>query len=261
MVEQISETRMTRGVHVHHLMGTVFSFDLRDQVEKTALDAALELLVAAEARFSSFRPDSELCALWRGEIDEASCSSQMAQVLARSDGLAKATAGAFDARRWRADGCLDPTGLVKGAAAQAAADLLYRAGARNFAINAGGDIVAMGQASPAMAWRVGIRDPDDAGQIVATLAISDLAVATSGLYERADHIRDPRDGSQISPVWTSMTVVGPDLGAADAYATAALVLGEAGPNFVAAQAGYGAYGLHRDGRAYWTETIEPLLIR
>jgi thiamine biosynthesis lipoprotein len=254
------EDGQRRPVRTEHLMGTVFSFDARDpDVPETALEAAVARLSAIEARFSPFRADSELCALWRGDLREVDCSPEMRSVLALADDLAQRTGGAFDARRWRPDENPDPSGLVKGWAVQEAAAILAKAGAANFAINAGGDILAIGEASPGHPWRVGVRDPNDANRIVATLAVRSLAVATSGLYERSGHIRDPRTGGELAPVWASMTVVGPDLGLADAFATAALVLGDDGPALVDAQAGYGAYGLHQDGRAYWTEVVAPLL--
>jgi thiamine biosynthesis lipoprotein len=248
-------------VRVERLMGTVFSFDVRDpQVPEPILDAICARLRAIEDRFSPFRSESELRRLWRGEIEEAACSPEMRRVLALADSLAQRTDGAFDARRWRADGQPDPTGLVKGWAAEVAATSLREAGAANFALNAGGDVVIVGEASPGQAWRVGLRDPSDASRVVATLAVRGMGVATSGLYERGDHIRDPRNGAVSQSPWLSMTVAGPDLALADAYATAALVLGEEGPAFVDVQAGYGAYGLHRDGRAYWTEAMTAWLV-
>jgi thiamine biosynthesis lipoprotein len=247
-------------VLVRHLMGTAFSLDLRDAGLPDSLpEEAWAALSAIEARFSPFRADSELCALWRGESDEATCSEEMRRVLALADNLAVRTGGAFDARRWRADGHLDPSGLVKGWAAGQAGALLHSGGARNFALNAGGDVLAAGEAAPGQPWRVGLRDPDDPARLVAIFAVRDLAVATSGLYERAAHIRDPRRGAEVVSPWRSLSVVGPDLGLADAYATAALVLGDEGPALVAAQPGYGAYGLHVDGRAYWTPVVATLL--
>ena len=59
------------------------------------------------------------------------------------------------------------------------------------------------------------------------LELRDGAVATSGAYERGQHIVDPRTGRPPRGV-LSVTVVGPDLGTADAYATAAFALGSAG---------------------------------
>ena len=71
------------------------------------------------------------------------------------------------------------------------------------------------------------------------LTVRDAAVATSGAYERGEHIRDPRTGRAPAGV-ESVTVVGPDLGTADAYATAAFALGAEGPAWTAGLDGYEA---------------------
>ena len=75
------------------------------------------------------------------------------------------------------------------------------------------------------------RDPPPArpGAIARAFALTDAAVATSGLYERGAHLVDPRTGAAPEGV-LSVTVVGPDLGLADAYSTAAFALGAAGPD-------------------------------
>nr|WP_309232295.1 FAD:protein FMN transferase [Micromonospora tarensis] len=64
------------------------------------------------------------------------------------------------------------------------------------------------------------------------LSGTDLAVATSGVYERGRHVLDPRRGAPASGL-RSVTVVGDDLGVADAYATAALAMGTSGLNWLA----------------------------
>ena len=89
-------------------------------------------------------------------------------------------------------------------------------------INAGGDIVTRGQ------WRIGIRHPEELEQLAAVLEVEDLAVATSGEYEQGAHIIDPRTGHPPTGL-LSVTVVGPDLALADAYATAAFAMGADGP--------------------------------
>ena len=126
---------------------------------------------------------------------------------------------------------LDPSGYVKGWAVEEAAWRLDDAGARDYLINAGGDVVARGEATPGHRWRVGIRHPDEPDKVAAVLAVRDGAVATSGTYERGDHIVDPRTGQPARGL-RSLTVVGPRLGFVDAYATAAFVMGLAGLRWV-----------------------------
>ena len=156
-------------------------------------------------------------------------SSARSSTAARRCG--SATGGAFDARH---SGALDPCGLVKGWALERAAARLEAAGARDLLLDAGGDVVVRG--GP---WRIGIRHPRERGRLCAVLVLHDGAVATSGAYERGDHIRDPRTRRAPRGV-ASVTVVGRDLGSADAFATAAFALGPDGPVFTAGLRGHEA---------------------
>ena len=101
-------------------------------------------------------------------------------------------------------------------------------------VDAGGDVLVRGGG-----WRVGIRHPLERGLLAATLRADDLAVATSGAYERGEHIVDPHTRRPPAGV-LSVTVVGPDLATADAYATAAFAMGEGGPEWTARLRGYEA---------------------
>lgn len=242
-------------------MGTAVSIDVRPPlVSMDVVDAVFAQLRDVDARFSTFKADSEVSRLARGELLESAASLDVRHVLAACDHLAVVTDGAFDARRHRPDGGLDPSGFVKGWAVEEAAWLIDSAGGRNYWINAGGDIVARGEAAPGRAWRVGIRHPDQADKVAAVLAISDRAVATSGAYERGDHIADPRTGAPPAGL-RSVTVVGPGLAFTDAYATAVFVMGLDGLGWLAAQPGYAAYVITDDDRAVWTEGLERYLVR
>ncbi len=163
-----------------------------------------------DATFSTYRPDSEISRLGRGERFEP--HPLVRSVLARCEELRVQTGGWFDAR---AGGRLDPSGYVKGWAVQRAAMF----GRGRFLIDAGGDVVLRGE------WRVGIRHPYERGRLAAALTLSDCAVATSGAYERGPHILDPRTGQPATGV-SSVTVIGHDLGTVDAYATAAFAAGD-----------------------------------
>src|SRR5262245_22117191 len=98
-----------------------------------------------------------------------------------------------------------------------AAAILDRADLRNFAINAGGDIRARGR------WRIGIQHPLQRQAVASVVEGEDLAVATSGAHARGDHVRDPHTGLASSGI-LSVTVTGPELATADAYATAAFAM-------------------------------------
>jgi thiamine biosynthesis lipoprotein len=240
-----------RRVHVAHVMGTVVSLDARGapaSVTQAAFDRLMDWLRDVDCRFSTYRDDSEINRIDRGELAPADASSDVRWVLDRCAALREETGGAFDER---AAGRLDPSALVKGWAVQRGADLLVQAGLSDFSLNAGGDIVVCGGALPERVWRVGIQHPRDRDAIAAAVAVTDAAVATSGSYERGDHLIDPRTGA--APVGVvSVTVVGPDLGTADAYSTAAFALGADGPRWTLGLEGYEAMTILADDRVLCT---------
>jgi thiamine biosynthesis lipoprotein len=174
-----------------------------------------------DATFSTYRPDSEISRLDRGDLALADAHPLVREVLERCEALRAETEGYFDVR---AAGRLDPSGYVKGWAVERAA---ARADGNRFFIDAGGDVAMRG--GP---WRVGIRHPLERRRVAAVIEVTAAAVATSGTYERGAHVLDPHTGLPPCGV-QSVSVVGPDLGTADAYATAAFAMGEAGPRWTA----------------------------
>ena len=241
-----------RIVVAEPVMGTVVTLDVRPPlVDRSALEPVVAWFHEVDERFSLFRPDSEASRVAAGELRLDDASPELRAIVTLADEVRDRTDGYFDARRHRPDGRLDPTGIVKGWSVDEAILRLRLAGARNAQVNAGGDLVAAGQASPGSPWRIGIQHPTEAGRVAAVLAISDRAVATSGLYERGGHIRDPHTG-RVPDDLLSMTVVGPTLALADAFATAAFAMGERGIEWIARQPGYGGLAVTRDGRVVWT---------
>jgi thiamine biosynthesis lipoprotein len=209
-------------------MGTAISLDLADDLPAATLaelaDETFAWLREVDARFSTYRDDSEVCRFDRGELALADASADLRAVVERCADLWRVTDGFFDAY---ATGRFDPSGYVKGWSAQVASDRLYAAGAPNHCLNAGGDVRVRGRSATGGPWRVGIRHPWDPTATCLVLTGTDLAVATSGVYERGHHVVDPRRGAPAHGL-RSVTVVGPDLGLADAYATAAVAMGTPG---------------------------------
>src|SRR4051794_20967976 len=230
---------------VRHIMGIPIGIDVRDDVN---VEAAFDWLREADATFSTYREDSEISRLDRGKLVLADCRPEVDEVLTRCMRLNRATGGAFSVRPAAR---LDPSGLVKGWAVDGAAQRLAAAGAERFCINAGGDVVARGRPAPDRRWRVGIRHPTDLDRLAAVVAVEDLAVATSGEYERGAHIVDPHTGAPPAGL-LSVTVIGPDLATADAYATAAFAMGADGPAWTASLAGYDAMCITSDHRVLST---------
>jgi FAD:protein FMN transferase len=200
---------------------------------RAALDDVFAWLRWVDATFSPFDPRSAISRWGRGALALRDAHPLVRDVLDRCERLRRETAGAFDIR-FRRGAPPDPCGFVKGWAIERAGAMLAAAGARDFCLDAGGDVLVRG--GP---WRVGIRHPRRRDRLAGVLELRDGAVATSGAYERGEHVLDPRTGRAPAGV-LSVTVVGPELGIADAYATAAFALGGDGPAWTAGRDGHDA---------------------
>ncbi len=134
---------------------------------------------------------------------------------------------------------------MKGWSVDRAAGILEEAGARNYSINAGGDVRVRGGALPDPVWRIGVLHPLLQDKVAAVLAVTDTSIATSGTYARGEHIIDPHTGQPPREV-LSVSIVGPDLATVDAYATAAFAMGADGPLWTAGLFGYEAMTIMAD---------------
>jgi FAD:protein FMN transferase len=231
------------------VMGTVFSFDIRDPVTaeiRSAAADAVAWLHHVDEVFSPFLPSSAVSRINRGETTPDQCLPEVAEVLDLCAQAREITDGWFDEA---ASGTLDPSGLVKGWAVRGASDLLHMAGARSTCVNGGGDLQFRGAPAPGGAWRAGIADPADSGALIAVVSVVGMAVATSGTAERGAHIHDPWTGEPIEGgALASATVVGPDITWADAYATAAFAMGPvAARRWIGTMDGYELLLVETDG--------------
>ena len=233
-------------------MGTAVSIELVDDRPEAELrDLIGEVcgwLHEVDERFSTYKLDSEVMRFGRGELSTADCSADLRHVLQACADLWRDTDGYFDAY---AAGPLDPSGYVKGWSVEVASARLLAAGSTSHYINAGGDIRMRGSHPEGGPWRVGIRHPWESEKLSWVLALHDGAIATSGTYERGDHVINPRTRKPARGL-KSVTLVGPDLAIADAYATAALAMGEGALTWLAklAEAGYQSAVVTDDGRAF-----------
>ncbi len=207
------------------------------------IDEAFAWLREVDERFSTYRHDSEVNRLQRGDVRYHDCSEDLRDVLQRCADHWGKTDGYFDVY---AGGRLDPSGFVKGWAVQVASERLSGAGVVNHLVDAGGDIQTRGRPLCADRWEIGIRHPWDPRSTCWVIAGTGLAVATSGTYERGPHVINPRTG-QPARTLRSVTVVGRDLGVADAYATAAVAMGPAAETWLASLTGYESGVVMEDG--------------
>jgi len=243
---------VTPGVRrVEHVMGMPVVVDIRDEVvDGGVLERMFEWLRFADATFSTYKDGSEISRLNRGELALADAHPDVREVLDRCEALRVETGGYFDVRAAAPD-AIDPSGLVKGWAVDRAAAILVDAGLRNFAVNVAGDMRLRGRAVPEPCWSVGIQHPLEPESIAAVVEANDLAVATSGAYARGDHVLDPH--TRRPPIGVlSVTIVGPELATADAYATAAFAMGEAGIDWSALLRGFEALTILADERVLST---------
>ncbi|MDH6140973.1 thiamine biosynthesis lipoprotein [Kitasatospora sp. GP30] len=243
--------------HAEQVMGTVVSFAVPGADDPAVLAAPIAELHRLDRLFSTYRPDSDISRLDRGELTVEQCDPLVAEALDHCRAVAEESDGWFTARP---GGRLDPSGWVKGWAVERASALLSAAGATDHTITGGGDVQARGQAAPGRPWRIGVADPQHPDRLVAVLtAEGDFAVATSGTAERGAHIIDPQTGRPADQL-LSLTVIGTDLARTDAYATAGFAMGphRALP-WLTALPGYEALAVLPDGTRLGTPGVARYL--
>jgi len=242
--------------HAEHVMGTVVSFDVPGSARRNgSLDAAIRWLHWVDRVFSPYRADSDVSLLARAEVTVDACAPEMAEVLAACAFVRDLSGGYFTAAP---GGQFDPSGYVKGWAVERAAALLAGAGSADHVVNGGGDVQCAGGRGGqggdggCEPWRVGIADPLRPGRLALVVGASDCAVATSGTAERGPHILDPHTGRPASGL-ASLTIVGPSLALADAYATAAFAMGPArARDWTASLEDYAAFAITEAGGTWHT---------
>ena len=239
---------MTPTRPVHHLenvMGTIVSIDVYASGDATAAEIeevrrqlvqARAILQRADTVFSTWQPGSAISRLRAGEITTAEAPAEVADVLSRCVTARELSGGWFDP--WAMPGGIDPTGLVKGWAAQQALAAFTAPCIAGAMVNAAGDIASYGDPGTGEPFRVGLADPAAPRRLAEIVSLTG-AIATSGSYERGGHLIDPYSAHSAVRVG-SASVTGPDLALADALATALAVAGEPGLAFIRPIDGYEA---------------------
>ncbi len=238
---------------VEQVMGMPISLALRgrhagDGRGHAAWQEVVASLRDADRVFSTYRPDSAISRLGRGEAAVDECPPEVAEVLALGERARVESGGAFDVRRIGPDGrrVLDPSGVVKGWAVQRASTALRRLPDTDFCLSAGGDMVCYVGDPVAPAWRVGVEDPRTWNRVLAMIPVRDGAVATSGLNRRGAHILDARTGG-VPTGLASVTVVAAELVWADIDATAAFARGSDALRWLQSRPGRAGLVVHANG--------------
>ncbi len=123
-------------------------------------------------------------------------------------------------------------GIGKGYAAERAKRLLQNAGVKSGIVNAAGDLVAWGRQPNGKPWTIGVADPNAVRQQFSYLDITNMAVATSGNYEKFimingrkySHTIDPKTGMPVTGI-KSVTIICSNAEIADAIATPVMIMG------------------------------------
>lgn len=232
------------------IMGMPITVDVVDAGFGNLVRDAMLWFEAVDAKFSTYRADSEISRFNRSEILEASLSAEVQEVFALARRTQDEAQGFFNMRK--ADGTVDPSGIVKGWAIHKGAQMLCDGGAENFFVDAGGDIQTHGLNEDGEDWRVGIRSPFHLSEIIKVVAPRGQGMATSGSYIRGNHIWNPHAPRETLSDVVSISVLGPDVLEADRFATAAFAMGANGIYFIESLPGFEAYQVNASGVATQT---------
>lgn len=227
------------------LMGMPVTVDV-GRAAGSLVESVFDYFGQIDRRFSTYRTDSEISAINRGDVPVKDWSGEMMEVLALAERTRSETNGYFDIRK--ADGSLDPSGIVKGWAIRNAADIVRRADVGDFFIEAGGDIQSRGRNASGEDWSIGIRNPFNTNEIIKVIYPRGRGVATSGTYARGQHIYNPHGSGEPVTDIVSLTVVGSDVLEADRFATAAFAMGRDGIFFIEQAPGLEGYVVDVNGR-------------
>ncbi len=229
-------------------MGSVASLHVAGNVPAdlaiAAAEGVFDELERLEAMFSTFRPTSEISRINAGELQISGASSEVIDVFDACTWLGHASSGAFSIEPPERPGQIDPAGFVKGWATERATRILTEAGLTDWYLGVGGDIQTSGHPTLDRGWTVAIADPLAPGEVRATLELpGGYAIATSGTAERGKHLWT---ASKQEPL-ASITVIGPRLTWADAFATTAFVMGLDGLAWVEQFDDYQAWAITGSG--------------
>jgi thiamine biosynthesis lipoprotein len=241
---------MPNPERAERIMGTAVAIHGPDPQHPASMEA-MDHLRWVESEFSTYLADSQISRINAGTLEVRDAHETVQDVLLRCEMFSDATQGAFN---HRIGDRIDPAGYVKGWAVDGAAEILHRRGIENFMIWAGGDIRTSGHPDGEEYWSIGIRNPWDETRAIDAVRLRDGAIATSGRYERGDHIRGTgRDGL------ASVSVVGRRLAIADALATSVMAVGLDDAGWFSDFRDYRLIAVAEDGRLLRSFEGEPFV--
>lgn len=220
---QTSEINRMAGIRAVKVDRELYDLIYRSKKVSVLTDGAFDISFASMNKVWNFDkteqalPDSSIVHAARSKID-----------------FSKIILNPKDTSVFLAEGMKIGFGAIgKGYAANKAKQVMQSiVGVKGGVVNASGDLLTWGESGTGDAWKISISKPDNISQPMAWLQVEDLAVVTSGDYEkyftsiglRYAHIIDPKTGYPTTGV-TSVTIICPDAELADALATSVFVLG------------------------------------
>lgn len=236
-------------------MGMPVTIEMMDVDSNRIFNKIFDYFFEVDGKFSTYKFESEISAINRGELKKENFSREMKEIFGLANSTKNDTLGFFDIKR---DGVIDPSGIVKGWAIYNASKLLKDEGILNFYIDAGGDIEVSGLKNRKK-WKVGVRNPFKKDEVVKVFGLTNAGIATSGNYERGDHVYNPHAKHSIADI-ASITVIGPNVYEADRFATAAYAMGSSGIDFIEKQRNLEGYMIDNAGIATYTSGIGKYLV-
>ncbi len=221
-----------------YLMGTPVRVKVNGQNSPHLARRAIWEIKRIDRLFSRFKPNSEVSLINKlAGLAPLQVSNETFDCIKLAVKINKLSRGAFDItmghpRSLTIDSKLRKIylkrkgieinlgGIGKGFAAESARKLLLKKGAKSGMIDMRSSIAVFGQKT----WKIGIQHPREKDAIMGTVELKNgESLATSGDYERGNHIIDPRTGKPTRGC-QSVTIIGKDAAEADALSTAVFVL-------------------------------------
>lgn len=216
-------------------MGMPISINIPDCSNASIFEHADTLLTRIDNLYSPYKLSSEVSKIARGEQTIDHAGKELQSILRIAETYERKTNGYFSVFY---DNVFNPSGIVKSWAIKQLENLLQKEGCYVYMINAAGDIACRSHESNY--WNIGITDPRDTTKTIGTITADTVAVATSGTYQKGNHIYNPKTKKPTDDL-ISVTVVGMDIIACDVYATALFAMGYSAAKFAGRLTNYHCY--------------------
>jgi len=245
---------------VRFIMGMPVIIDIKDNsASREIIGRVFDYFVYVDEKFSTFKETSEITKINKGLLKPENYSQDMKLIFDLSEITKLETQGFFDIVN--REGKFDPSGIVKGWAIFEANKILVKEGMKHFYVEAGGDIQVHGSNdTKSSGWSVGIRNPFNVKEIIKSVHLKHSeGIATSGSYERGNHIYNPKNHQETMAEIVSLTVIGPNVYQADRFATAAFAMQREGIGFIEKLDGFEGYMVDKNQVATMTSHFEKYL--